>query len=277
MLVVLGIAALIVPILLVSTSLLSQGFGEKQALSQVNAALSLARATAIRDGRDTALLFMADEDGTTILQIATMSSDPVMVLTDRRYPSMPQFVPVGDRSPDKLAEGICIVSPQSDINSSQYYVGPQLNPKQNKGNNHRFEADPAIDRNVDLVHFAVRFAPDGTIVRTNSDGTNAWFWFDHDNDNSFDINDNQNAGPKDPADPDDFVDDPTFQPVDILALYSKEQAEAYAVASDPEKLRDWINTPGPETNPNDNITPNEGKAFIILFNRYTGLALRSSN
>ncbi len=244
MLVVLGIAAVVIPILLVSTSLLSQGFGEKQALNQINAALALARATAIRDGRDAALLFTADAEGNTLLHIATLARD-------QGNPLFPRFVRADDRAPDRLGTGIRVVAP----NGNNEYVGPYPGFNVNFG--------PGLTGNgpAAVTHFAVRFAPDGTIRRVDGLGNPARFWFDNHRP-EFGIDDalvsinNVNVDA-----------DPTFHPVDILALYDKAQAESAAVAGNKSLLATWINDPA----------ANEGRAVVILFNRYTGLALRAVN
>ena len=254
MLVVIGIAAIIIPITLVTTSVLTNGFSENQAMNQINADLALARGLAIRDGRDTALVFMTDENGDTLLQIASMPQDAVVVN------GIPQFNNIEERSPDRLSEGLRVVSPNID----NFYVGPY------KGFSVRFGTDP-VRPGEDLTHFAVRFAPDGTICTVDSQGNPAWLWFDGDNDNDVDRNgnnDNNLGGDENlNGEPDDTdgVKEFTFQPVDILALYSKTEADIIGVSNDDAALRKWI----------DNPLNNKGKANVIMFNHYTGLVMRA--
>ena len=123
------------------------------AFNQLSAHLATARALALRDGRDTALVFFRDEtDEDDIVEIYMLAvfvnNNPMRLTTLESRPSL------------GLPKGMRVVAPDFS-----------------RGNDNEW-LDPANQ------WFAVWFGPDGTLRTSKIDGTSA-MWFDLDRDGKF--------------------------------------------------------------------------------------------
>lgn len=249
LLVALGIIAILAGITISYSGRVGRSGAIGSAVNNVSAALNVTRAIALREGKETALLFSAaGPDAPVQLRIVIKRSTAATTPSATYWP----FNDFDDRAPESLSAGISVAGPDFTI-ASPVWVQPTerknvsygtLNNTAAKSN--RWTADSTATPGKWL---GVWFNSDGTVKTLSEEENSTKYYYDGDETNN-DYSAGTTAAP----------DEAEILWVPFIALYDNKDYEASGAAS----FNAWLSQP---------IAADGallGQPRILSFNRYTG-------
>jgi len=250
LLVVLGIVSLVVGITVPFVGGIGRSGNMESSINTISAALNVTRAIAIREGRETALLFSTGEgDQPVQIRIVMKNADHYSGGTAGHRNNW-GFSNFDDRAPDSLGLGIGVAAPNFSL-ASPVWTEPALRQNPSTSNNWGADSNSTVfpDANRWL---GVRFGVDGSVLTVGPSESNYVYFFDRDGNTDITYGTGVNAK----------TGEIPILWVPMLAIFDKRDSDKRPVGM---SLNTWLNQ---LTSSSDSM---QGKPRNLSFNRYSGM------